>query len=123
LLINDTYFDVGEHNPAAFDRQPLRAYNVAPNALLMNFKVIRYWFRPEPATGKVAVELDPPLENVRVQNRLRLGQGPCRGYQRGITMTANADFDEITLTGKFPQGCKRYAMDRTALSHNAYAFG
>jgi D-alanyl-D-alanine carboxypeptidase/D-alanyl-D-alanine-endopeptidase (penicillin-binding protein 4) len=123
LLINDAYFDVGEHNPAAFDRQPLRAYNVAPNALMMNFKVIRYWFRPVPDTGKVTVELDPPLANVRIENRLRTGPGPCRGYQRGITMTANADFDEITLTGKFPQGCKRYAMDRTALSHNAYAFG
>ncbi len=123
LLINDAYFDVGEHDPAAFDRQPLRAYNVAPNALMMNFKVIRYWFQPEPDTGAVAVVLDPPLENVRVKNYLRLGPGPCRGYQRGITMTANADFDEITLTGKFPQGCRRYAMDRTALSHNAYTFG
>ena len=123
LLLNDAYFDVGRYDPAAFDRQPLRAYNVAPNALMMNFKVIRYWFTAEPDAGKVTVELDPPLQNLRVENRLRLVAGPCRGYQRGITMTANADFDEITLTGKFPSGCQRYAMDRTALSHNAYAYG
>ena len=42
LKIDDSYFEVGDYDPAAFDRQPLRAYNVAPNALLMNFKVVRY---------------------------------------------------------------------------------
>ena len=47
LLLDDSYFDVGPHNPAEFDHQPLRAYNVAPNALLMNFKVVRYWFEPD----------------------------------------------------------------------------
>ncbi|MDH3351229.1 MAG: D-alanyl-D-alanine carboxypeptidase, partial [Gammaproteobacteria bacterium] len=41
LLIDDSLFDVASHDPAAFDNQPLRAYNVAPNALLMNFKVVR----------------------------------------------------------------------------------
>ena len=46
LLIDDSYFDIGDYDPSAFDRQPLRAYNVAPNALLMNFKVVRYWFEP-----------------------------------------------------------------------------
>ena len=49
LLIDDSYFDIGDYDPAAFDRQPLRAYNVSPNALLMNFKVVRYWFAPERA--------------------------------------------------------------------------
>ena len=47
LQLDDSYFDVPEHDPAEFDRQPLRAYNVAPNALLMNFKVVRYWFEPD----------------------------------------------------------------------------
>ncbi|MEL7186972.1 MAG: D-alanyl-D-alanine carboxypeptidase, partial [Pseudomonadota bacterium] len=56
LVIDDSWFDVGEYDPAAFDNQPLRAYNVAPSALLMNFKVIRYWFAPD-GTG-VDVRLD-----------------------------------------------------------------
>ena len=38
LLIDDSYFDVGDYDPAEFDREPLRAYNVEPNALLTNFK-------------------------------------------------------------------------------------
>ena len=123
LLLDDSWFDVGEYDPAAFDRQPLRAYNVAPNALLMNFKVVRYWFEPDLAGEAVNVRLDPPLDNLQVDNRLGLAKGSCRGYQRGITMTTNKAVDEVTLSGKFPNGCKRYAMDRTALSHNEYSFG
>jgi D-alanyl-D-alanine carboxypeptidase/D-alanyl-D-alanine-endopeptidase (penicillin-binding protein 4) len=123
LLIDDSYFQVGAHDPAAFDRQPLRAYNVTPNALLMNFKVVRYWFEPEPDNNRVYIRLDPPLANVRIDNKLALTPGRCRGYQRGITISANSAVDQMTFSGKFPSGCQRYAMDRTALSHNAYVYG
>ncbi len=123
LLIDDSYFDVGDYDPAAFDRQPLRAYNVAPNALLMNFKVVRYWFEPDPESGGVQVQLDPSLDNLRIRNRLGLAARSCRGYQRGITITTNEAVDEVTFSGKFPDGCRRYALDRTALSHNEYVYG
>ena len=123
LLLDDSYFDIAEHDPAAFDRQPFRAYNVAPNALMMNFKVIRFWFEPERETNRVEVWMDPALENLAIDNGLTLAPGPCRGYQRGITMLADEATDRISLSGKFPNGCKRYRMDRTALSHNAFVFG
>ncbi|MGB5624082.1 MAG: D-alanyl-D-alanine carboxypeptidase/D-alanyl-D-alanine-endopeptidase [Woeseiaceae bacterium] len=123
LLIDDSYFDVGDYDPAAFDKQPLRAYNVAPNALLMNFKVVRYWFEPDHESNAVKVTLDPALDNIGVRNRLELAPGRCRGYQRGITITTNEPVDEVTFSGKFPDGCKRYAMDRAALSHNEFVYG
>ena len=123
LLLDDGYFEVAAEDPAAFDRQPLRAYNVAPNALLMNFKVVRYWFEPDHDANTVRVWLDPPLDNVNVDNRLSLQAGKCRGFQRGITISANDAIDKMTFSGKFPSGCNQYAMDRTALSHNEFAYG
>ena len=123
LLIDDSWFDVDDYDPAAFDRQPLRAYNVAPNALLMNFKVIRYQFEPDPVANTVAVSLEPPLKNLRVENRLHLVAGRCRGFQRGIAITSNKSLDEVTFTGNFPSGCRQYALDRSALSHNQYVYG
>ena len=123
LLIDDSYFEVPEYDPAEFDRQPLRAYNVGPNALLMNFKVVRYWFEPDHDRNAVRVWVDPPLENLRVENRLALRRGYCGGYQRGITITANEAIDKMIFSGRFPTGCKSYAMDRTALSHNEFAYG
>jgi len=121
LLLDDSWFDVGDYDPGAFDRQPLRAYNVAPNALLMNFKVVRYWF--EPNGSSVSVRVDPALDNLRVDNRLTVRQGYCGGYQRGITVTMNGNNDEVTFSGKFPDGCRSHAMDRAVLSHNEFAYG
>ncbi|MDH3612579.1 MAG: D-alanyl-D-alanine carboxypeptidase/D-alanyl-D-alanine-endopeptidase [Gammaproteobacteria bacterium] len=123
LLLDDSYFAVAEHDPAAFDRRPLRAYNIAPNALLTNFKVVRYWFEPNYDAGNVRVWLDPPLPNLNVDNRLTLVPGSCRGYQRGIAISANDTNDTVTFSGKFPSGCKRYAMDRSALGHNEFTYG
>ena len=87
----------------------------------MNFKVVRYWFEPD--GQQVTVQLDPPLDNLRVDNRLGVRNGYCGGYQRGITVTTNETADRVTFSGKFPSGCSRYAMDRSVLSHNAFAFG
>lgn len=123
LLLDDSHFHVPAQDPGEFDRQPLRAYNVAPNALMTNFKVVRYWFEPDTDTNGVRVALDPPLENLRVENRLSLANGSCRGYQRGISITPNRELDTMILDGRFPSRCRRYAMDRTALDHNAFTYG
>ena len=123
LLIDDSYFDVPYHDPAKFDREPLRAYNVAPNALLMNFKVVRYHFEPDPGSATVDIRVDPPLQNLRVENKLKIVPGRCRGYQRGITITPNHAVDHMIISGEFPSGCNSYEMGRTALSHNQFAFG
>lgn len=123
LLLDDSHFEVPAYDPAEFDSQPLRAYNVGPNALLMNFKVVRYWFEPDHDRNAVRVWVDPPLENLRVDNRLALRRGYCGGYQRGIMITANEAIDKMIFSGRFPTGCKSYAMDRTALSHNEFAYG
>ena len=123
LLLDDSFFDVGDYDPAAFDREPLRAYNVAPNALLTNFKVVRYFFEPDDSTAVVNVRLEPELDNLDVVNRLKVASGACRGYQRGITITPNDDFSRITFSGRFPSGCEIYSMSRTALGHNEFTYG
>jgi D-alanyl-D-alanine carboxypeptidase/D-alanyl-D-alanine-endopeptidase (penicillin-binding protein 4) len=89
----------------------------------MNLKVVRYWFEPDTEDGAVDVRLDPPLDNLSVNNRLGLANSSCRGFQRGIAVSTNERVDEVTFSGRFPRGCKRYALDRTVLSHNEYAFG
>ncbi len=100
LLLDDSWFEIGDYDPAAFDQQPLRAYNVAPNALMMNFKVVRYWFEPDHAGGAVDVRMDPPLDNLSVENQLGLANGSCRGFQRGITISTNETVDEVTFSGR-----------------------
>jgi len=123
LLIDDSYFDIGDYDPAAFDHEPLRAYNVAPNAMLTNFKVVRYYFEPDVASSRVHVKVEPSLDNLQIVNKLRVANGTCRGYQRGITITPNEDVSRVTFSGRFPSGCDIYSMDRAALSHNEFTYG
>lgn len=120
LLLDDSWFDVEKQDPGAFDNQPLRSYNVQPNALLMNFKTVRYWFEPDTERGAVVVSIDPPLSTLRVDNRLRLLDRSCGGFQRGVAVAMNERADQVQFSGTFPSRCRRYAMDRTVLSHNAF---
>jgi D-alanyl-D-alanine carboxypeptidase/D-alanyl-D-alanine-endopeptidase (penicillin-binding protein 4) len=71
----------------------------------------------------VEIWTDPPLDNLEIDNRLRLTAGPCRGYQRGITVTTDEKVSRMTFSGAFPDGCERYAMDRATLSHRSFAYG
>ncbi len=89
----------------------------------MNFKVVQYWFEPEHESNRVSIRLDPSLGNLEIDNRLSLKPGACRGYQRGIAIDANEAMDRMTFSGRFPSGCNRYRMDRTALSHADFAYG
>ena len=123
LLLDDSYFSADASDPAEFDGEPLRAYNVQPNALLTNFKVVRYVFEPDPASKAVRVTLDPALDNLQVINKLSQVSGQCYGYQRGITITPNENQDRFVLSGRFPDGCRSYAMDRAALGHNEFTYG
>ena len=123
LLIDDSHFDIGDYDPAAFDHEPLRAYNVAPNAMLTNFKVVRYYFELDVAFSRVQIKVDPSLDNLLIVNQLRVANGSCRGYQRGITITPNEDVSRVTFSGRFPSGCDIYSMDRAALSHNEFTYG
>ncbi|MEX0708936.1 MAG: D-alanyl-D-alanine carboxypeptidase/D-alanyl-D-alanine-endopeptidase [Woeseia sp.] len=123
LVIDDSWFEVGDYDPAAFDREPLRAYNVEPNALMSNFKVVRFLFEPDEQQSGVMIRLEPHLQNVAIDNRLSVTTGPCRGYRRGIAISPNDSFDQLTFSGRFPSGCQSYAMDRSVLSHNEFTYG
>ncbi|MFU8816404.1 MAG: D-alanyl-D-alanine carboxypeptidase/D-alanyl-D-alanine-endopeptidase [Pseudomonadales bacterium] len=125
LVFDTSYFDLIPEDPGAFDSQPNRVYNLPPHPLLVNFNAVRFLVRPEPGDGSVAVSADPPLRNLQMSNRLRLQQAPCGGYQRGVALAVGdpAARDQVLLEGQFPTGCSEYALTRTVLQPESYAFG
>ena len=125
LVLDDSYFDVDEGDPGAFDGQPYRAYNVVPNALLLNFKAVNFQFLADPVNGRVNIATDPILSNLDIRNDLELVDGPCTGYQAGISFN-HADaktLDKVVFDGGFSRRCRPYSMSRTVLQHDTYAFG
>jgi D-alanyl-D-alanine carboxypeptidase/D-alanyl-D-alanine-endopeptidase (penicillin-binding protein 4) len=125
LVLDDSYFAVDEPEPGAFDGQPYRTYNVVPNALLMNFKAVQFQFMADAARGRVNVATDPVLANLRIDNHLALVDGPCAGYQAGISFD-HADLESlehVVLEGKFSRRCNVYYLGRTVLQHDTFAYG
>ena len=123
LVLDNSGFDLAPSDPGAFDGEPLRAYNVAPDAMLVNFKVVQFWFEPEPDARGVRITTVPDLPNLEIVNDLDLVPGRCRGYQRGIAIDAEADGDRVRFHGRFPDRCERYALGRSLLTHERYAYG
>jgi D-alanyl-D-alanine carboxypeptidase/D-alanyl-D-alanine-endopeptidase (penicillin-binding protein 4) len=125
LLLDTSHFDIPFEDPAAFDGQPYRTYNVVPNALLVNFKAVRFFFLADPRNRRVFVSSDPELPNLDIRNRIELVDGPCRGYQAGISF--NIDDPEamsrVIFEGQFPARCNNYGLSRTVLDHDNYVFG
>jgi D-alanyl-D-alanine carboxypeptidase/D-alanyl-D-alanine-endopeptidase (penicillin-binding protein 4) len=125
LVLDDSYFAIDEPEPGAFDGQPYRTYNVVPSALLMNFKAVQFEFAPDLAHDRVVVTTDPVLSNLEIDNNLKLGYGPCRGYQAGIAFN-HADPDSlarVVLDGEYSRTCNRYRLSRTVLQHDTFVFG
>jgi len=104
MVLDNSAFDVPDQDPGAFDGEPLRPYNVRPEALLINYKSIAMTFTPEP-NGRVArVQYDPPLWGVQTQDRVPLGNGSCTDYRAAL----KADFSDptrIRLGGTFAAAC------------------
>src|SRR6476469_1581004 len=48
LVLDRSRFALPPHDPGAFDHEPLKPYNVGPDALLVNFKSVKLTFAPDP---------------------------------------------------------------------------
>ena len=73
LVLDRSYFAPVSDEP--IDNEAFRPYNVPPDALLVNFKSLRFVFAP--AGDKVRVFAEPHLPGLEVINGLKLGTGPC----------------------------------------------
>ncbi len=86
LVLDQSYFERQTEDPGEFDNQPLRAYNVLPSALLVNFQAVNFSFVPQPQADRVLISADPLPANVEVENRVTLARGVCRGWARNLGM-------------------------------------
>ncbi|MCC5860860.1 MAG: D-alanyl-D-alanine carboxypeptidase/D-alanyl-D-alanine-endopeptidase [Gammaproteobacteria bacterium] len=123
LVFDVSYFDLPPEDPGSFDGRPDRIYNLVPHPLLVNFNAVRFEFQPGGDGRSVKVRTDPQLDTLQVRNRLRLGEGRCAGYQRGVSLTVLADpRDQVLLEGRFPSACNVYGLTRSVLLPESYAW-
>ncbi|MBI3222086.1 MAG: D-alanyl-D-alanine carboxypeptidase, partial [Nitrosomonadales bacterium] len=85
LVLDRSFFELPPHDPAAFDNDPVRAYNVGPDALLLNFNTLNLRYLPDGAGMKIISE--PTLESIRLDNQLTpQPSGSCDGWDDTISV-------------------------------------
>jgi D-alanyl-D-alanine carboxypeptidase/D-alanyl-D-alanine-endopeptidase (penicillin-binding protein 4) len=84
IVLDSSAFDIPEGSAADFDGEPLRAYNVRPDALLLNQHVLRFGFVPDLAAGVARVSVEPPLAGTVVVATVPLVDGPCGDWRRRL---------------------------------------
>ncbi len=104
IVLDQSAFEPIEADPASFDGEPLRPYNAAPEALLLNFKAVVMTFAPQQGTGTATVQFDPPLAGVQMQARVPLGNADCGNY-RALLKADFSDPRRIGFAGSYPASC------------------
>ncbi len=124
LVIDDTLFDPSVSLEPMIDSDTNRSYNVLPHPLMVNFQTVTFYFYPHSNGRDVIVRADPELPNLAIENRLRIANGACTGFQRGISFAENpADPFGVIFSGNFPSRCTEYSLQRAVLDTPNYAFG
>ena len=105
IVLDRRAFAVPLAHPGDFDGEPLRPYNAAPDALLLNYKSLVMTFTPE-ANGSVArVQIDPPLAGVRWPNQVSLSKNGACGDYRAALKADFSDPNRILFGGSYPRDC------------------
>ena len=104
IVLDRSAFETLEVDPAQFDGEPLRPYNAAPDALLLNFKAVVMTFVPDRNNNVAQLQMEPPLAGVQAPPNVALTNGPCNDYRSSL----KADFSDplqIRFHGSYPASC------------------
>jgi D-alanyl-D-alanine carboxypeptidase/D-alanyl-D-alanine-endopeptidase (penicillin-binding protein 4) len=101
VVLDHSYFETVSEDPAEFDHDPTRAYNVGTSALLLNFNVLHLHLIPN---GRATTALlEPELAGYTVINRITTSKKlHCGGED---AYKAHLDDHNIVLEGSIPATC------------------
>ncbi|HSJ97675.1 MAG TPA: D-alanyl-D-alanine carboxypeptidase, partial [Myxococcota bacterium] len=105
VIVDRGYFAPIAHDAGLFDNQPRRAYNVGPDALLVNFQAVDFRFLPD--GDGVRVTGEPDLPNVAIASRIRLVGGACGAWRSRLSheIEENGLIATAVFGGEYPAAC------------------
>ena len=125
LVLDATYFNVANGDPGGFDARPHRAYNVPPEALLVNYRVVNLVIAPDPEGRGVRVTADPVPAPLKLVNNLKLTTGPCNDWRGELKADIRASPEPATvaLNGSFSTQCGEKSYLLALFDSRRYAQG
>ena len=104
IVLDGSAFAVPGGDPADFDGEPHRPYNVQPDALMLNYKSVIYDFVPDAASRRARIGITPALSGAEAAPSVPLADGPC-GDWRGALKASAATDGTWRFAGGYPNSC------------------
>ncbi|MGB5307924.1 MAG: D-alanyl-D-alanine carboxypeptidase/D-alanyl-D-alanine-endopeptidase [Arenicellales bacterium] len=116
VLIDNSYFEPGKVDYAAFDQQPYRTYNVGPNAVLVGFQATEFHLDIDTTGTDPAVKITPFPQSprLRIINQVKLVNGSCNAWKKRLSLETrnNAGMLEVVFSGNYALACKQRTLYR-----------
>ena len=125
LVLDRSFFAPNAHDAGAFDGEPQKPYNVGPDALLVNFKSVRFVFAPSLSSDATKVTVEPQLPGVAVGAAPKLSGGDCGDWRAtiGATLVDYGTRAEAAFAGRYPASCGEREWWVSLLDHPTYVHG
>ena len=122
LALDRSRFALAPYDPAAFDHEPLKPYNVGPDALLVNFKSVRLTLAPDAAGTGVIVHAEPPLDAVTLGPPPAIAGEECDDWRlrAAPAIEDRGDRGAISFGGTYPLACGERDWWIAMLDHPHY---
>ena len=124
IVLDRSAFNVPAIDPGAFDDKPMRPYNVGPDALLLNFRALRFTLQPD--NGRPRVLMETPSDGLRVDNQLRAGNGDCGINWKDLISVRpipENNGSRLEFTGTYAALCGEKSLNLSPLPADAQAGG
>ena len=125
LVLDRSFFAPETAEASGVDDKPMRPYNTAPDALLINFKSVQLQFVPVSSGRRVRIIAEPDLPQVRIVNQIVADNARC-GYWEARLRYDLRDAPELAslrFAGTMAVDCGERERYFSVLGPNAYALG
>ena len=126
LILDRGFFENTPHDPARFDGEPLRPYNVGPDPLLLNFKTVRFFFMASVDDKSVSISPDVRPAQLEIVNRVKLIDGPCGDWRERVVaevQTAAPTRLKVSFSGTYSRRCGESVWNLSLLDHARFVGG
>ncbi len=105
LVFDNTYFNLGKQDPAAFDGRPHVYYNAMPDALMYNERLSDFVIQAR--NGKATIYSPHPARNVQIVNQVKVRNVSCKGKYAspGFSIRSEGNIHKAVFQGTLSSRC------------------
>mgnify|MGYP001493269006 CR=1 FL=1 len=121
LILNKSYFGKIP-NSIDFDDDPMRAYNVLPNAISIQSNTINFKFTSQDKSVKI--DAKPDIKFLKIKNNLKLSEKNCASWKQALNYQKSNSIleDTIIFQGYFSKKCSNKEIDLSVIGNGRYFY-